>query len=232
MKIELDVQSPVFSFFPITGTAVVINSPASSIPSHGTHFLAQTYAYDICGSSDACSALGNFSTFKYVLGRVSVSCASGWGRPVVSPLCGRIIDLENRARDIDRLNFLKDCFRTFALNPVRRISIEALLGNYVIIEARECFFLLAHLRQGSLCVSRGDTVRTEQVIGALGNSGNTTFPHVHIQAMDNENLSRAHGIPLGFQQYEEFNGTDWVPHRRGMPERGSIVRSASGKWLI
>ena len=37
----------------------------------------------------------------------------------------------------------------------------------------------AHLKPGSVRVNRGQRVRPGQVIGKLGNSGNTTGPHLH-----------------------------------------------------
>jgi len=42
--------------------------------------------------------------------------------------------------------------------------------------------LLAHLRQGSLRVGQGMRVTTDTVVGLVGNSGNTTEPHLHVHA--------------------------------------------------
>lgn len=42
--------------------------------------------------------------------------------------------------------------------------------------------MVGHLREGSVAVTTGDRVRAGQVIGQVGNSGNTAEPHVHIQA--------------------------------------------------
>jgi len=43
--------------------------------------------------------------------------------------------------------------------------------------------LLAHLQNASLTVSVGNRVRSGNAIGKLGNSGNTTEPHLHIHAV-------------------------------------------------
>ena len=53
-------------------------------------------------------------------------------------------------------------------------------GNSVCIKIgphRYAFY--AHLQPGSLRVRRGQRVRTGQIIGVLGNSGNTDAPHLH-----------------------------------------------------
>ena len=44
--------------------------------------------------------------------------------------------------------------------------------------------VLAHLRRRSLRVGRGDTVAAGQVVAECGNSGNSSEPHLHLQAMD------------------------------------------------
>jgi Peptidase family M23 len=55
-------------------------------------------------------------------------------------------------------------------------------GNRIIVDiGGGVFALFAHLRQGSPTVKVGDTVKRGQVIGHLGNSGNTSEPHLHFQ---------------------------------------------------
>jgi murein DD-endopeptidase MepM/ murein hydrolase activator NlpD len=58
-------------------------------------------------------------------------------------------------------------------------------GNHVRIGTGTEEVLLAHLRPGSVQVARGDLVRRGQVIGQVGNSGNSTEPHLHIHAERN-----------------------------------------------
>ena len=42
--------------------------------------------------------------------------------------------------------------------------------------------ILAHLKQGSVAVTAGMKVNTGDVLGQVGNSGNTSQPHLHIHA--------------------------------------------------
>lgn len=77
-------------------------------------------------------------------------------------------------------------------------------GNYVVIKHAEGWYsLCGHMKQGSVTVAEGETVEKGLMIGRLGNSGNTSEPHLHIQFMDrwvwtDEILSlyEAEGIPM------------------------------------
>jgi murein DD-endopeptidase MepM/ murein hydrolase activator NlpD len=53
-------------------------------------------------------------------------------------------------------------------------------GNNVILKLGPGrYAAYAHLQPGSVRVGRGQRLRTGQQIGRLGNSGNTTGPHLH-----------------------------------------------------
>jgi murein DD-endopeptidase MepM/ murein hydrolase activator NlpD len=47
---------------------------------------------------------------------------------------------------------------------------------------------LAHLQPGSVAVSVGDRVSAGQLVGKVGNSGNTMWPHLHINAARGRHL--------------------------------------------
>ncbi len=67
-------------------------------------------------------------------------------------------------------------------NPPGRADVEFPPGNHVLLECAGVWVLLAHLREGSVVAQLGQRVATGDVIGAVGNSGNTTEPHLHVQA--------------------------------------------------
>jgi murein DD-endopeptidase MepM/ murein hydrolase activator NlpD len=69
-------------------------------------------------------------------------------------------------------------------------------GNFVILDighGRYAFY--AHLKPGSLRVRPGDRVRKGQVLGLVGNSGNSTEPHLHFHLMDDTSPLGSEGIP-------------------------------------
>ena len=57
----------------------------------------------------------------------------------------------------------------------------------------------AHFRPGTITVKAGDTIHRGQVLGKLGNSGNSTEPHLHIQICDGPSFLACNGVPMQFK---------------------------------
>lgn len=72
---------------------------------------------------------------------------------------------------------------------------ENVRGNHVILTCGELNVELAHFMQGSVTVATGDRVAVGDPLGKVGNSGNTTEPHLHIHAVD---PSTGLGVPMTF----------------------------------
>lgn len=68
-------------------------------------------------------------------------------------------------------------------------------GNYVAISCtnNNAVVLIAHMQPGSVKVAEGDSVKMLEPIGIVGNSGNTSEPHLHIHA-EKDGI----GIPIRF----------------------------------
>jgi murein DD-endopeptidase MepM/ murein hydrolase activator NlpD len=65
--------------------------------------------------------------------------------------------------------------------------------------------LLAHLQRDSVTVRAGDTVEVGQAIAKIGNSGNTTEPHLHIHARKaNPNQSLLEGEAMSITFFNRF----------------------------
>jgi len=96
-----------------------------------------------------------------------------------------------------------------------------------MIRAEEGFIVfLAHMRCGSLAVREGQHVHTGQFIGQVGNSGNSTAPHLHINLFDQiEDPYRSRVLPFDFSQYEKLDANgDWEKCSLSVPGKGSFVR--------
>ena len=74
----------------------------------------------------------------------------------------------------------------------------SLAGNHVLIEGGGAVIAVCHLHQGSVEVRSVQAVRRDDMLGRCGNSGNSTEPHVHLQAIDSRDPERASAVPVTF----------------------------------
>ena len=82
------------------------------------------------------------------------------------------------------------------------IDIAEADGNHIILDlGNGLYALYAHLQPGSVAVQTGDTIKRGQVIGRVGNSGNTSEPHLHLHVMDAPSALVANGVPYVFDEF-------------------------------
>lgn len=82
-------------------------------------------------------------------------------------------------------------------------------GNMLVIDiGGGAYAFYAHMQRGSLRAKLGDKVKAGQVIGLLGNTGNTTAPHLHFHLMDGTSPLDASGLPYVFTS---FSSTGVLP---------------------
>jgi hypothetical protein len=75
-------------------------------------------------------------------------------------------------------------------------TMQNVTGNHVILDlGRGYYAFYAHLQPGSLKVRVGDRVKRGQVLALLGNSGNTTAPHLHFHVSDGIGPLSSQGVP-------------------------------------
>ena len=75
-------------------------------------------------------------------------------------------------------------------------------GNYIVQDiggGRFAFY--AHLQAGSLKFKVGDTIRQGQVLGLLGNTGNSDAPHLHFHVMDGPEPLASNSLPYEFTRF-------------------------------
>jgi len=119
------------------------------------------------------------------------------------------------------------------------ITLETVGGNHVVIDiggGRYAFY--AHVQPGSLRVKVGDKVKRGQVLALVGNSGNSTEPHLHFHIVDGiapgTSTLGAEGLPYAIEQFDVLgdcanpvNGcvrTKAFSARRAIPLQNEMVR--------
>lgn len=76
-------------------------------------------------------------------------------------------------------------------------------GNHVVVKiGPRQYALYAHLKPGSVTVKTGQKVTKGQVLGKVGNSGNTSEPHLHFHLMDGPSPLGSNGIPYLLDQFD------------------------------
>jgi hypothetical protein len=117
------------------------------------------------------------------------------------------------------------------------ITMETIGGNYVILNiGGGAYAFYAHLQPGSITVKVGDHVRQGQVVGLVGNSGNSTEPHLHFHLSDANSPLGGEGIPYAFRSFElegriaSLQSISWTPlatpepRQRELPLENVVVR--------
>lgn len=105
-------------------------------------------------------------------------------------------------------------------------DFRPLAGNFVMVQGDVGVAFYAHLRNGSIGVREAQSVAEGAPLGEVGNSGNTTMPHLHLHLMDGPDPLTAAGVPCAFREYERFAHGAWVPEINGVPRRLERIRSA------
>lgn len=183
--------------YPFTGRWLVQNSPADRVPSHGTARFASAHAIDFVPVGDD----GRTApiTVRTLLRPEPPDRFPGFGRAILSPADGEVVAALDTM--VDHAAYRGIPSVGYALTQARRAEAgwTALAGNHVMIRAGDVVIALCHLQQGSGVVSVGQRVRVGDEIGRCGNSGNSTEPHVHVQAMTSADVERAASAPITFE---------------------------------
>ncbi|MCC3269474.1 M23 family metallopeptidase [Arthrobacter gengyunqii] len=223
---------PLKVSLPFTGAWKVENSPLRRIPSHGTHLLGTTYAIDFVGVDDDGRTAPSVS-WRTVLGTEPPELFFSFGRPILAPVSGQVVAVHDGEPDHEaRRSQLALVPYMLGQQGRLRQGAGAIAGNHILIATPDGGAVVGvmHLRNGSLRVGPGDEVREGQHIGDCGNSGNSTQPHVHVQAMDRADPWTARGLPLVFRTFGEkpAGGTEFLPRQNMLPREASIVEAARG----
>lgn len=91
------------------------------------------------------------------------------------------------------------------------INFDTALGNHVALKIDDDHLAVyAHLIPGSLTVKVGDMVRKGQVLGKIGNSGNSDAPHLHFHMCVGPSPLLSQGQSYSFESFETLGKSSSV----------------------
>jgi hypothetical protein len=159
--------------FPLTnGTFFIAHGGANKNINNHFPVKAQRYALDIM-------ELNSFGTRAGGLLPDEPESYQIFGNDIVAPCTGEVIATRADLKDQNAMVF----------DP------ENLLGNHIILFCQGNSILLAHLKHESVLVNVGDFVKARQLLAQVGNTGNTSEPHLHIHAVLGRHIEKD-GIAL------------------------------------
>ena len=187
-------RPPVDLAPPVRGRWVALNSPGSAVPSHGVKAYGQAYAVDLLQpAEDAPSRMG------WSLRTRTPESYRSFGAPVFAMADGIVVAASDWRRDHRARDTWPSVLWMMTFEGlVREVGgVGWIMGNHVIVQHDDgTFAAYGHLRRGSLAVAPGDRVVAGQLLAAVGNTGNTSEPHLHVQLMDRGAPTAAAGIPM------------------------------------
>jgi peptidase M23-like protein len=134
----------------------------------------------------------------------------GFGEPVLAPADGTVVSVSDAHPD----------------EPIGQTGVTPAHGNHIVLEIGEDrYAVLAHLRHGSARVSVGERVRLGQQIAAVGDSGNSLWPHLHFHVQNGPDLDdQVRTVPIAFRDVALIrNGSESMPLNADL-RRGDRIR--------
>jgi hypothetical protein len=145
---------------PLTGRWEAISAGRSALINNHWTLAVQRDALDIVMVVDGKTSQGDRSRLESF--RI-------FGQPLLAVADGRVAEVVDGHPDL----------------PVGDTTWHAMAGNHVVLDIGGGHYVLyGHLQQGSLRVHEGEQVRRGQVVGQVGDSGNSGEPHLHLQVQN------------------------------------------------
>ena len=206
---------------PVAGRWAALNSPADKVPSHGIRAYDQAFAIDIARPRPA----GLSPTIGWGMRQRRPDEFSSFGEPVYAVAPGTVVTVVSRQRDHLARNTWPGLLYLMTVEGFCRElgGARFVVGNHVVIDHGDgVFSLYAHLQRGSVTVAVGDVVAVGDRLGLVGNSGNSSEPHLHFQVMDDPRPSAAAGLPFRWSGIEQ-DPTDTDPTWAAGEVRDEII---------
>lgn len=108
-----------------------------------------------------------------------------YGQKIIAPCDAKVISIVEGIHD----------------NVPGKINSEQLTGNSIVLAtASNEYLLLTHLKENSISVKYGETVKKGQLLGLCGNSGNSSEPHLRFHTQNRDKIKGAKGFKCYFEK--------------------------------
>ena len=135
-------------------------------------------------------------------------------RDVIAVGDGTVVETGERfpeSRMSDPIKYSNEYFQNLRKELTPKIGFKNFVhGNYIVIDHHNGeFSFYGHLSEGTIQVKEGDQVKKGEIIAQVGNTGNSSEPHLHFHLMDSPDILEANGLPLMFENIPlEYLGFD------------------------
>lgn len=149
---------------------------------NGKFHLAQRFAIDW-------EQIGDDNTL--VAGDTSVPANYHiYGKPILAVADGTVVGTRNDLQD-----------QVPGALPAD-LPLDEADGNFVVLDIGSGLFVnYAHMRPGSVKVKLGEKVKRGDLLGEVGNTGNSQAPHLHLHVMDSASPLASNGLPYVFDSF-------------------------------
>jgi hypothetical protein len=184
---------------PLRGEWMAANGPSNqsghrrtALALNGTVAIGQRFAIDFLQVDDS----GH--TFRPGADSTNNKSYYAYGKDIISVGDGVVVETKDSIPENSPRSAVARAV------PINLITVA---GNHIVVDMGQGHYAFyAHVQPGSLRVRVGDRVKSGQVIALLGNSGNSTEPHLHFHVVDavasGTSTLGAEGIPYALSSFE------------------------------
>lgn len=150
------------------------------MPINGRLFLAQRYALDYMQLDDKhklfqSMPLENTKYFSY-------------NQPILAVADATVVEAVDKFSDQVPGKFPTDT------------TLQNVNGNYILLDiGGGNYAYYAHIKPGTVQVKKGQALKKGQVIAQVGNTGNSSAPHLHFHVIDSTSPLGSNGVPFVFE---------------------------------
>ncbi|HEY7534678.1 MAG TPA: M23 family metallopeptidase [Thermodesulfobacteriota bacterium] len=215
---EVVLENPVVLGVPLEGVGwVAANGCCDSLhvrallPINGGIHLTQRFAIDwVKLNEENRLFIGNIN---------NVNSFFGYGQKVLAVADARVVTVVDKFKDQIPGEISTD-----------NITFAEIDGNHIVLDlGNGQYAFYAHLKPKSIKFKEGDYVKKGDVIALLGNSGNTSAPHLHFHVISSPLILGSNGLPYVLDKFNLVGSTTQEALDEGMEDHTPFDGEKNGE---